>query len=211
MGTQRIAPSVSISPDARVGNPAELMPQRLAVYSWQTPFDDLFPIIGEDTVVEAFCTIDSGTYQPTRIGARAYLMKGVHVGHDTVIEDGCVIAPHAAFGGSVWMGSHVRVGMGATFRPFISVGHHSTVGQGAAVVTDIPPYECWGGVPARRLFALCFVCGKRAEDKVPARWVGVEPETPPAPWLERRHAPMLARHNLFRSYCFAHRNHEGGP
>lgn len=109
------------------------------------------PSIHPSARVEAYCTVDSGIGRATRIGARSWLMKGVHVGHDVVIGEDCELAPHCSVGGHVTIGDGVRVGQGALFKPFVTVGNGARIGMGAVVIRDVPAGEVWAGNPARRL------------------------------------------------------------
>lgn len=187
--TSHIGTGARISPHALIGNPAELMPGRRASLDWQTDYNDLFPLVRPDALIEAFVTVDSGTYHPTQIGERSYLMKGVHVGHDAVIGDDCTIAPHASIGGSVWIGNSVYLGMCSTVKPFCSIGEHSTLGQGAAAICHIPPFQVWGGVPARLLYRICADCHTRLAVFAP-RFGSYEPKTPPSAWAKRLHSAI---------------------
>ncbi len=75
-------------------------------------------------------------------GGEAYIEIGneVTIGHNATLH-GCKIA------------DHVLIGMGATVLDNAQVGSNSVVAAGALVLerTIIPPYELWGGVPARCL------------------------------------------------------------
>ena len=55
------------------------------------------------------------------------------------------------------IGHHVWIGTGAMVLPGVEIGDGAVVAAGAVVTRDIPPYEVWGGVPAR------FI-RKRSED-----------------------------------------------
>jgi len=151
-----------ISPHALIGSPPEHRDYRGHYNTWQTPYDDLFPRVGADATIEAFCTVDSGTYRATEIGARSYLMKRVHVAHDCIVGEDCELSVGVSLGGSVTVGNRVRMGVGAAVRPFIRIGDGARVGLGSAVVKDIPPYQCWAGDPATFLYFLCEICGDRA-------------------------------------------------
>jgi acetyltransferase-like isoleucine patch superfamily enzyme len=48
-------------------------------------------------------------------------------------------------GDDVWIGANVVVLKGAT------IGHGAIVAAGSVVSKAIPPFEIWGGVPARKL------------------------------------------------------------
>ena len=108
------------------------------------------PVISGGARIEAFCTIDAGTEQATTVGA-SWLMKGCHVGHDTVVGDGCELAPHACLAGFVVVGDNVRIGMGATVRNRVTVGDGARVGMGAVVTKNVPAGETWVGNPARNI------------------------------------------------------------
>ncbi|NKQ38612.1 MAG: acyltransferase [Methanosarcinales archaeon] len=54
---------------------------------------------------------------------------------EVVLEDGC------------------DIGAGVIILPGVRVGEGAIVGAGAVVTHDIPPYEIWAGVPARRIRA----------------------------------------------------------
>ncbi len=43
------------------------------------------------------------------------------------------------------------IGVGATILPGVKIGKGAIIGAGGVVADDIPPYEIWGGVPARRI------------------------------------------------------------
>lgn len=50
-----------------------------------------------------------------------------------ILEDGC------------------DIGVNATILPGVTIGKGAIVAAGAVVVSSIPPYEVWGGVPAKKI------------------------------------------------------------
>ncbi len=52
---------------------------------------------------------------------------------EVVLEDGC------------------DIGAGAIILPGVRIGEGAIIGAGAVVTSDIPPYEIWAGVPARKI------------------------------------------------------------
>ena len=51
------------------------------------------------------------------------------------------------------VGHDVWIGCDATLIAGVTVGNGAVVGAGAVVTKDIPPYEIWGGVPAKKIGA----------------------------------------------------------
>lgn len=101
--------------------------------------------------IEAFVTVDAGTERPTHVGAGAWLMKHVHVGHDASVGPGCELAPGVVVCGHATICADVRVGANATVLPFRRIGEGAHIGAGAVVTRDVPAGETWVGNPARRL------------------------------------------------------------
>ena len=49
----------------------------------------------------------------------------------------------------IHIGHHCWIGTGATVLQDVTIGDGAIVAAGAVVTKDIPPYEVWGGVPAK--------------------------------------------------------------
>lgn len=58
---------------------------------------------------------------------------------------------HPATRGDVNIGHDVWLGYNATILSGVTIGSGAVVAANATVTQDIPPYEIWGGNPARRL------------------------------------------------------------
>jgi acyl-[acyl carrier protein]--UDP-N-acetylglucosamine O-acyltransferase len=109
------------------------------------------PILRKGVRVEAFVTIDAGAEWPTLIGARSWLMKHSHVGHDVTIGADCEVAPGAVIGGYCVIGDRVKIGINACLKPGVMVGDDARIGMGAVVVKDVPAGVTVVGNPARPL------------------------------------------------------------
>ena len=142
------APCSGISVLAVIGQPAERRDNRTDSPAVFFPRLDRVSI-DPTALIEALVTIDAGTIDPTEIGARTWLMKKVHVGHDARIGDDCEIAPLVSIGGWVLIGNRVKVGQGAVFKPRVTVGDDAVIGCGAVVIRDVPAGETWAGNPAK--------------------------------------------------------------
>lgn len=120
------------------------------------PFHE--PVIDRTARVEAFVTVDAGMERATTVGARAWLMKHVHVGHDVVIGPDCEVCAGVVIAGHVTIESGVRVGVGAVIRPRVTIGAGARVGMGAVVHRDVPAGATVAGNPARPVPAREEVC-----------------------------------------------------
>ena len=108
-------------------------------------------MIDATATVEAFASIDCGIERPTRIGARSWIMKHAHIGHDVEVGEGVIVCPMSSIGGHATLCDGVRVDMGVTVKPYVTVGKGARLGMGAVVLHDVPEGEVWVGNPARRL------------------------------------------------------------
>ncbi|AIE74669.1 MULTISPECIES: acyltransferase [unclassified Synechocystis] len=89
-------------------------------------------VIGEDCLISQFCTLVASNHQkakdkPIKIQPSDQTKTGVILGND------------------VWLGA------GVTILPGVKIGNGTVVGANAVVNRDLPDYEIWGGVPARKL------------------------------------------------------------
>lgn len=99
--------------------------------------------------IGAFCSVDGGRLEPTRLGENVVLLKGVHIGHDCQIGNDTEIAPHTCVGGHVNIGRGVKIGMGAVIRNRVRIGDGAVIGCGAVVTKDVSPHTVVVGNPAR--------------------------------------------------------------
>lgn len=133
-----------IHPTAVVGGPPEHR-------DWQTGDQYFLPALGDDVKINSFVTVDGGLHEPTRVGARSFLMTKTHVGHDAQIGADCELAPGTIIGGHAVLEDGVRCGIGVMVRPGVHIGVGARLGAGAVVVKDVPAGETWIGNPAHPL------------------------------------------------------------
>jgi UDP-N-acetylglucosamine acyltransferase len=108
--------------------------------------------IGDRNVIRECVTVHRGTVQDhgvTRIGSDNLFMAYVHVAHDCVIGNQCVLANNATLGGHVHLEDWVIMGGLSAVHQFGKVGAHAFVANNAAVTRDVPPYVMVVGQPAR--------------------------------------------------------------
>lgn len=118
---------------------------------YQEGDDFLHPDIHKTALLDAFCTVDGGIDEPTRIGARTFLNAHTHIGHDAQIGADCEFGAGTVICGHVVVEDGVRIGGNTWIRPRIRVGKGARIGGGSVVVKDVPAGEVWAGNPARPL------------------------------------------------------------
>ncbi len=104
--------------------------------------------IGDNNVIREACTIHRGTVQDqgiTRIGNDNLFMVNVHIAHDVIIGDHCIIANNAAVAGHVKVGDYAVLGGFAGVHQFCQIGAHSMSGVGSVIVKDIPAFVVVSG------------------------------------------------------------------
>lgn len=133
-----------IHPWALVGAPPEDR-------GWNVGDPSVPPDIDSSALVDAFCTVDAGHIRKptTRIGARSWLQKRAHIGHNAIVGDDCEICVGVTICGEVTIGDGVKIGGNSWVKPLVRIGDGAVVGGGSVVTKDIPAHEVWAGNPAR--------------------------------------------------------------
>lgn len=108
-------------------------------------------VIGDHNTIREGVTIHRGTVQDrneTTIGDHNLLMAYVHVGHDSVIGNHCILVNNAALAGHVHIGDWAILSGFTLVHQFCKIGAHSFSGMGTAIGKDVPAYVMVNGSPA---------------------------------------------------------------
>ena len=111
-------------------------------------------VIGNNNKIREFVTIHRGTIDKyeTRIGNNTLVMAYVHIAHDCIIGDNCVLANAATFAGHVEVEDYAVVGGLTAVHQFTRVGRHAMIGGCSAVNQDVVPYMLSEGNKARAVY-----------------------------------------------------------
>ncbi len=100
-------------------------------------------IIGDNNTIREFTLLNPGTEgggSVTKIGNGNLLMGYVHLGHDVIIGDNCILANGATLAGHVELGNHVVIGGLTPIHQFVHIGDYAMIGGASALSQDIPPF-----------------------------------------------------------------------
>jgi len=84
-----------------------------------------------------------------RIGDHVIINNLSFVGHDSVIDDFCTLAPGSLIAGNVHLGQGVDFGIGAASKQGIRIGEGAIIGGHAMIVRDVPANATVVGVPGK--------------------------------------------------------------
>lgn len=107
--------------------------------------------IGDNNVIRENVTIHRGTIQDnslTRIGSNNLLMAAVHVGHDSVVGDNCILVNNTSLAGHVRVGDWIILSGYTMVHQYVNIGDHSFTGAGTFLTQDLPAYVVATGNPA---------------------------------------------------------------
>lgn len=100
--------------------------------------------IGDGNTIREYVTISRGTVGgggTTRVGSDCLIMAYVHIGHDSVIGDGCILANAATLAGHVVVEDFAVVGALCPVHQFCRIGRYSYIGGGTTITQDVLPYS----------------------------------------------------------------------
>lgn len=106
-------------------------------------------LIADDVHIGANTCIDAGRWRPTSIGRGTRIDNLVHIAHNVVIGEDCLIIATSQISGSVVIGDRTQVSPSASIRDNLEIGEDVLVGLGAVVVKPVASGDTVMGVPAR--------------------------------------------------------------
>lgn len=141
----KIENGVTVFDGARIGKGCHIfpgavisaVPQDLKYAGEQTTVE-----IGDNNTIREFVTINKGTIAlgKTMIGNHNLLMAYVHVAHDCVIGDNCILANGVTLAGHIEINDWAIIGGLSAIHQFVHVGSHVMISGGSLVRKDVPPF-----------------------------------------------------------------------
>lgn len=100
-------------------------------------------IIGDNNTIREFTLFNPGTEgggSVTKVGDGNLFMGYVHLGHDVIIGDNCILANAATLAGHVELGNHVFIGGLTPVHQFVKIGDYAGIAGASALSQDVPPF-----------------------------------------------------------------------
>ncbi|MDE1177081.1 MAG: acyl-ACP--UDP-N-acetylglucosamine O-acyltransferase [Edaphobacter sp.] len=101
-------------------------------------------VIGNKNDIREYVTISRGTVGGggrTRVGSNCLIMAYVHIGHDSVIGDGCILPNGSTLAGHVTVEDFAVLSANAPVHQFCTIGKYAYIGGGTTITQDVLPYS----------------------------------------------------------------------
>ncbi len=140
-----ICSNAVICPGARIGRNCHIFPGAVVggiPQDLKFRGEDSIAVIGDNTVLREFVTINRGTASKGRtvIGSNTLIMAYSHVGHDCVVGDNVIMSNATQLAGEVEVDDYAVIGGGTLIHQFCRIGSHVMIQGGALINKDIPPF-----------------------------------------------------------------------
>lgn len=109
--------------------------------------------ICNNNVFREFVTVNSGCTSNTVIGSNCWLLRGSHVGHDSIISDDVTLSCNVLIGGHSYLMVGANMGLGSVCHQRSLIGAYAMVGMNSTVTktTEVEPYCTYVGSPIKKL------------------------------------------------------------
>ena len=100
--------------------------------------------LGDDNSIREYVTISRGTAGGgglTSVGSGCLIMAYTHIGHDSTIGNGCILANSATLAGHVIVEDYAVVGALCPVHQFCRIGKYAYIGGGTTITQDVLPYS----------------------------------------------------------------------
>lgn len=89
--------------------------------------------IGNNNIFREYTTVNAGTIDVTTIHNHVVMLRGSHVGHDSIISDNVNLSCNTLIGGHSYIMEGANFGLGSICHQFSKIGAYSMIGMGSVV------------------------------------------------------------------------------
>jgi len=104
--------------------------------------------IADDVEIGPGCTIDRAAMGETRIGRGTKLDSQVHVAHNVVVGEHCMLCGQSGMAGSAKLGNWITIAGQSGVNSHVKICDHVTLGAMSAIVADVESKGTYIGFPA---------------------------------------------------------------
>lgn len=105
--------------------------------------------VGDDVEIGSCVTVDRATFGITRLGNGTKIDNLVHIAHNVVIGEHCLIVAQVGISGSVHIGDRVTLAGQVGVVGHLTIGSGSIIAARAVVTGDLPENSYVSGFPAK--------------------------------------------------------------
>ena len=147
-----IMPNANILYGARIGNNNRIFPGAvIGAVPKDLKFkgEETTAEVGDNNTIRENVTINRGTAAKgkTVVGSNNLLMEGVHVAHDAIIGNGCIIGNSTKLAGEIIIDDYSIISASVLMHQFCRVGGYGMIQGGSRFSKDIPPFIIAGRDP----------------------------------------------------------------
>jgi UDP-3-O-[3-hydroxymyristoyl] glucosamine N-acyltransferase len=106
-------------------------------------------ILGDDVEIGANSTVDRATLGATKIGRGTKVDDHVHIAHNVVVGEDCLLCGQVGISGSATVGDRVIMAGQVGVNDHITIGSDIIIGGQAGVFSDLPEPGYYSGYPAK--------------------------------------------------------------
>jgi UDP-3-O-[3-hydroxymyristoyl] glucosamine N-acyltransferase len=108
-------------------------------------------VISNDVEIGAGTTIDRGTISNTKIGEGSKIDNMVHIGHNVVVGNHCLLCGQVGIAGSTIIGDRVVLGGQVGVADHLSIGDDTIIAGKSGVSSNVPKGQFMMGNPAMKM------------------------------------------------------------
>ncbi len=147
-----IGSNTTIMNGARIGKNCRIFPGAvIAAIPQDLKFNGEYTTaeVGDNTTIRECVTLNRGTSHSgkTVVGSNTLVMAYVHIAHDCIIGNHCILVNSVQMAGHVLMDDFAIIGGTSALHQFTRIGTHAMVAGGSLVRKDVPPFIKAGREP----------------------------------------------------------------
>ena len=105
-------------------------------------------VLQDDVEIGCNTCIDRATVDSTIVGKGTKIDNLVHLGHNDVLGENCLVVAHVGISGSVTVGNNVTFAGQVGTVGHITIGNNCVFGGKAGITNNVPDGSVMGGYPA---------------------------------------------------------------